>query len=504
MLDDPRPVPPEPPAGDRRRTHVLVRREVPATDPLAWLASTASPERFYWERPDGRFALAAVGAAAVVEVSGPDRFRIAAERARALSRGLQVLAVDGDVEDLPVLVGGFGFGPEPARPGSWNGFPPARLVLPTLSVVRRGDRAWVTAAVDVDPAGEEGGLAEAVERGLTYTRAASDVLARSGSPSAEPGPRGRVVDGDDGSYPALVDRALGSIRAGAFDKVVAARSVRVRAERSPELGPVLARLRDRFPACWTFGVGVGDALFAGATPERLVRLEGDRVSVDALAGSIRRGNGPGEDRELARALLESPKERAEHDWVVRALRGALERHGDDIRAPATPELLELPSLYHLRTPIRGRLDATRPFALVELLEDLHPSPAVGGHPRDAALCWLARNEPLERGWYSGLVGWLDLRGGGEMAVALRCALIRDRDVRLFAGAGIVDGSDPRGELAETELKLAAAGRSILTGPRVEAAPAGRGVAPEVPTALVDPGPHFEEERPGDRPTRRGA
>ena len=191
----------------------------------------------------------------------------------------------------------------------------------------------------------------------------------------------------------------------------------------------------------------------GATPERLVRLAGRRVDTAAVAGSAARGRSPEEDARLARALSESKKEQAEHAVVVRALRAALEDLCAELTLPEAPRLLRLDGIQHLETPLVATLRGS-PHVL-DLVARLHPTPAVGGSPREAALAWLAAREQLERGWYAGPLGYVDASGGGEFFVALRSALLRAGEARLFAGAGVVEGSTPEAELRETRLKLRA-------------------------------------------------
>jgi isochorismate synthase len=195
----------------------------------------------------------------------------------------------------------------------------------------------------------------------------------------------------------------------------------------------------------------GGALVA-ATPERLVRLEGASVACDALAGSIARSGGRHADSDDA-TLLASAKDRREHELVVRAIASALHELGADVDAPAEPGVRRLRHVLHLHTPIAATLRAPR--HVLELAEALHPTPAVGGTPTRIATDWIAAREVAPRGWYAAPVGWFDLQGNGELAVAIRSGLLVGERAHLWAGAGIVAGSDPDRELAETDLKLRA-------------------------------------------------
>lgn len=182
-------------------------------------------------------------------------------------------------------------------------------------------------------------------------------------------------------------------------------------------------------------------------------MESDgRVHGAAVAGSAPRGRTPGEDRARARALRESKKEQEEHAVVAREVRAALVDLCERVEGPESPRILATAGIQHLVTPLHGRLRDPA-IGVLGVAARLHPTPAVGGAPRPAALDWLARNEGLDRGWYAGAVGWSDLAGRGELTVALRSALLRGGHATAFAGAGIVRGSDPEAELAETRLKL---------------------------------------------------
>jgi isochorismate synthase len=191
-------------------------------------------------------------------------------------------------------------------------------------------------------------------------------------------------------------------------------------------------------------------VFLGASPERLVRLEGRAVSASSLAGSAPRGATPAEDDALAAELLASPKDRAEHAVVRRMLCAALAELCDDVRALQEPSLLTLANVHHLHTGVSARL--REGHTLLQLVARLHPTPAVGGEPRDDALRWIRDHEQLDRGWYAAPVGWVGDQAG-EFAVALRSGLVRGNEAWLFAGCGVVADSEPQAELEESEVKL---------------------------------------------------
>ena len=249
----------------------------------------------------------------------------------------------------------------------------------------------------------------------------------------------------------LVGLFAGAVGRGRLDKVVLARRVAV---RSPlELDPLnaLRRLAAAGPESTTFAFVRGGITFLGATPERLARTEGRAFRTVAIAGSAPRGANDAEDARLAAGLLASDKDREEHAVVVTMLRDALRPIVERLDVAAEPGILPLRHVQHLVTPMEGTL--LDESGILALAERLHPTPAVGGEPRQAALDLIAEHEGFDRGWYAGPVGWLGADGDGELAVALRCGLVDRQEATLFAGCGIVADSDPAREWEESRIKL---------------------------------------------------
>jgi isochorismate synthase len=417
-------------------------RDEAALDPLALFAAAPGEERFYLEQPARGTALAALGAVAEVAAGGERRFALAAEAARALAARTRVCGERPP--QAPLLVGGFAFRPGDARPGSpWRRLGDLRFALPRLLWWREGERAWLAHAIRA----EDGAP---VEERLAASAAEADALlarARCTAPAAAGAARPRLLRPRRG-YRARVAGALDAIAKGELDKVVIARALALDGVAAP-LERWLAALRSSQPACAIYAVArTGPPLaFLGATPELLVRARGRTLAAQALAGTAAAG------REGA--LLASEKERAEHACVVQDVAAALAPICEGVEHPAAPRALALGGLVHLETPVRARLAEGSGLGLLDVAGRLHPSPAVCGAPRAAASRWLDAHEGLERGWYAGGIGWLDAAGGGELFVALRCALLAGRRAELFAGAGIVAGSTPAAEQRETRMKLRA-------------------------------------------------
>ena len=411
---------------------------------------------FAMEQPDrDRYAIAGIGIAAHIMASGPDRFRDAAKQARGLFRD----AEHGD--DLvglpsgagPVCTGGGRFSDSATETAEWAGFDSVGLIVPELSIVRRGDRAWLTLCTAVRTRGPGPGAADPkmyLER--LEKRLAS--LAPASMPLIDPHPvQPARVSGaaPPEHYEGAVARAVELIKRGELQKVVLAREVRVHAASRFDPAAVFGALRDVFPSCFAYCVGWGDRAFIGASPELLVRRDGARAQTVALAGTTRRSADPSVDDHLGEQLLHSAKEREEQAIVTARIERTLAPVSLWVAAAEEPMLVKVQNVQHLATPIRAQLRA--PVSAIELAGLLHPTPAVGGEPRDKALKLIPELEGLDRGWYAGPVGWMDASEDGEFCVALRGGLLRDKTAHLYAGCGIVRESDPAAELAETEIKL---------------------------------------------------
>lgn len=251
-------------------------------------------------------------------------------------------------------------------------------------------------------------------------------------------------------WESAVDAAVEHIRAGTLTKVVLAREVEVTANRPIVVPTVLRRLRALYPSCTTFLVDG----FLGASPEVLVARSGWAVRSRPLGGTRPRSGDPTVDAEHAAQLLASDKDRREHAVIVDAVVSALAPLCDDLTVPPSPDIVQLRNVLHLGTDIRGTLGSPPPTVL-ELARLLHPTPAVGGFPADAALSLIADLEPNGRDRYAGPVGWLDRHGDGELVLGIRSALVDGDRASMWAGVGVVEGSDTAAELAETQYKLQA-------------------------------------------------
>jgi salicylate biosynthesis isochorismate synthase len=225
----------------------------------------------------------------------------------------------------------------------------------------------------------------------------------------------------------------------------------VRSDGPPAILRMFRELVASYPQCYNFAWKSGDAVFMGASPELLASVDGSNLRSNPLAGSAPRGEGKSDDLAIGTRLLESPKDRREHTLVVQSMREQLSSLTSDLSISDVPSLKKMATVQHLSTEITGVLDPG--IGVLDVIEAVHPTPAVGGVPAKAAVDLIAQLETIDRGWYTGGVGWVDGSGDGAVALGLRCGLVKGNTTHLFAGAGIVSGSEPEDELRETRLKL---------------------------------------------------
>ena len=435
-----------------REVLAAVTVPLPGADPsaVAFASRREGEPWFCFEQPDrGGAALAALGCVRRLEGRGPGRFGRAAAAWRGLAGTAEADPPDGPAGAGIVAVGGFAFADDGGEAPHWAGFEAADLIVPEVALARRGDDVRLTLAVLAAPDDVPEELAGRLER-----RAAE--LRGEPLPLLDPAPAGRFHISSIAPpqhYEAAVARAVERIHAGDFEKIVLAREVAVHAPADHDAAAVFGVLRAAFESCYVFCAGRGDAAFVAASPELLVRREGLRASTVALAGSTRRSADPAVDDHLGEQLLRSDKDREEQAIVARRIARALRPHAVWVAAPEEPAIVKVANIQHLATPIRAQL--THPRSAIELAGLLHPTPALGGEPHAASAPRIPALEGLDRGWYAGAIGWMDLSGDGEFCVALRCALLRGSVAHLYAGCGIVRDSVPAEELAESEVKLEA-------------------------------------------------
>jgi menaquinone-specific isochorismate synthase len=417
----------------QRAPERLAARTIEIPDPGDLVDLLPEPAGVAWIRHgDG---LAGWGETARITLpAGEDRFTAGEKWLRELFDGAEIDDQVAEPGSGPVAFGSFTF--DSASDGSV-------LVVPETIIGRRGGRSWLTtirplaaAAAPAPAPGILGGPGQAA----ALLAAPAEIRWHDGSLTAP-------------QWQRAVATAVQRIRDGQLSKVVLARDLYATAARDLDIRVMLRRLTDRYPDCYTFAC----ANMVGATPELLIRRQDDDVSSLVLGGTARRAQDPAEDAGLGAALLASAKEREEHEYAVVGVRSVLTDRCDRLEVESGPSLMRFANVQHLATWITGRLDAGQPASdrsVLALADALHYTPAVCGTPAEAAMELIRDLEAMDRGRYAGPVGWVDARGNGEWGIALRCAEVAGNRARLFAGCGIVAGSDPAAELAETQAKFA--------------------------------------------------
>ncbi len=429
---------------------------VSGIDPISLYAAAleADLETALWLRPSEGTAFVGIGRAWATEPEGAARFRTAEAAWRDLLRDARIDCPNGDGRGTgPVLLGAMGFtGRSPVADDVWAPFGPSSLVLPELLLSVTPSGVTLTGSVvggASDPWALERRWDRLAERAIDLAPSPNGMVAR---PVFTPLVTAEEQPSKD-AFRRLVGMLSGAVGRGRIDKVVLARRVGLRSPVELDVPNALRRLAASAPESTTYAFRRGGRTFLGATPERLVSTEGRRFRTAAVAGTIRRGADAAEDEELGRALLSSEKDREEQAIVVAAIRDLLAPVAATLEVAAEPAVMTLRFVQHLVTEISGTMPAAR--GLLALGERLHPTPAVGGEPRDVALAMADEHEGFDRGWYAGPMGWLGADGDGELCVALRCGIVDRTRATLFAGCGIVADSDPDQEWEESRIKLRA-------------------------------------------------
>jgi isochorismate synthase len=438
----------------------LVIRTEPADgfDPIAVYAAAveAGLEAALWLRASEDLALVGIGRAWSTEPEGDGRFADAdrAWRAVAASVGPDDPSLPRGVG--PVLLGGLGFtGRRPASGDPWEPFGAASLVLPEVITARTGGGSWVTTTT---AAAAAPGARRRTDRILARAR---ELAPAPGGLVARPvsAPLSIVEERpNEALWHRTVGLFAGAVGRGRIDKVVLARRVVMASRADLDVENTLRRLAASAPESTVFAFRRDGRTFLGATPERLIRTDGRAYRTVAIAGSVGRGADAAEDAVLAQALLDSDKDREEHAVVVAALRERLGPISERFTIEPEPRVLTLRHVQHLITEIEGTVHERE--GLLALAGRLHPTPAVGGEPRDIALALIDEHEGFDRGWYAGPIGWLGADGDGEFMVALRSGIVDHTRVTLFAGCGIVADSDPQREWEESRMKLRAVASAL--------------------------------------------
>lgn len=415
-------------------------------DPYSFLYAGQSIDqhRLFWKSADEPFTLVGVGSVTMMTSADSDRFTQLQEEWNSLVD--QAITYDeyGEKGTGIVSIGGFPFDPDEENARPWKSYDESRLTVPAFLLTNRGYQSYLTSNFMVQPEDHPKQIVREWKDQKDQLLSQQDFQLQLPVRTCE-----KEIDPEQWKESVL--QATVDIKRGVLEKVVLARELQVSFEEPVQLEAVLKALAETQTNSYIFSFESNGEHFIGATPERLAKLEQQRLISTCLAGTIPRGQTEEEDRNLGQELLYDPKNRQEHQFVVEMIKEAVEACSSNVEVPKTPVIYPLRNMQHLYTPVMATLDTG--YTLLDVIERLHPTPALGGLPQKKSVEYIREYESLNRGWYAGPVGWMDDRNNGEFAVAIRSALLQGDKASLFAGCGVVEDSDPIAEYKETAVKL---------------------------------------------------
>lgn len=440
-----------------RKILVSLVKKINWIDPVAFYQAGNEDfvgKRFYWQGQSDDFKMVGLGITEKIKIEGAaDRIQKVRDSWSKILKNMVRTGVNDQEGSGPVLFGGFSFDPNGKTTGLWKNFDSGLFYLPTfLLTVSRGQAYLTVNAFHFSGESLETLVSKMEEK-------ADEILTKCqlvdySTPKTE---WLNIKKQGSEKWIELVNWAVKDLKAGVIDKVVLARTLELISDHRPDIGRVLHRLQAHQTGNFIFSMEVENDCFIGATPERLVRKQNNRLFSACLAGSIDRGRDPQEDDKLGWELMHDRKNRLEHNYVVSTVKNKLKMVCEHLNIPDQPILMKNKHIQHLYTPVEGTCAAG--VSIFDIVAGLHPTPALGGLPRNVAIKWIRENEPFERGLYASPIGWSDSNGNGEFAVGIRSALVSGKKTTLFAGCGVVRESIPEKEYEETAIKF----RPMLDG-----------------------------------------
>ncbi len=428
-----------------------------AIDPLAYLEMCWDNDLFqyYWEQPANEFAIAAGGTIEQVSACGSQRFNEVSNRIDAFRKNTAEYSSVPHPHSGTMFLGGFSFADELSG-DLWEDFEPASFTIPKWTIIKDGKFNLATLAVKCSSFDNPESLHNYLIDTFEEIRETCRVKTKPNGQHKTSASFDNVqlpTNGNSGyrQWISAVEKATDLIAKNNFEKIVLARKISVTNSNKLTATEVMNKLRNQYTNCYNFLIHQSGNTFLGSSPERLGSFRNRLLLTEALAGSIQRGQTATEDTVLEQNLSDSPKNRDEHNFVIKDIEQRLTPFTTEVHRSDHPEVKKLLNVQHLYTPIRAQLN--QDAEVLEVIGELHPTPAVGGYPWEQAAPYLDELEDFERGWYASPVGWLNSKGMGEFAVGIRSGLLTEQQAHFFAGCGIVADSDPATEWEETNLKL---------------------------------------------------
>tara|TARA_R110002096_G_scaffold339522_3_gene532852 strand:+ start:2105 stop:3574 length:1470 start_codon:yes stop_codon:yes gene_type:complete len=429
---------------------------VPKVDALAVLEQHSLKKgfEFYWEKPIDDFAIAAAGELTRIQSTGDTRFKDASVNGKSILKKVHHFTTLNHSLAVVHLLGGFSFFNHNISK-HWKDFGAGSFTLPEWLIIRDGKFNILTISFELSKEDTAQLIIDRLYDKLENLNGICQASSYSIGPELDQHNVLNVPTQNSSEHKRWINsiiKAKAKISEKAFSKIVIARELPIKLDKPVSDTHILNRLRHQYPDCYSFLIRQNEqSSFIGCSPERLASFKGNFLFTEGLAGSTPRGKSASEDAKFEFNLLRSDKNLAEHNIVLDAIHENLAAFSDSIEFQSKPGIKKLSNVQHLHTPIRARIKAG--VSKTEVLKTLHPTPAVGGFPKEKAVPYISNFEDFERGWYAGPIGWINANGEGEFAVAIRSGLIKNEEVRFFAGCGIVEASDPEIEWEETNLKF---------------------------------------------------
>lgn len=424
---------------------VSITKKTDAIDPLYFFeaAKKLEGDRTFWSSTADDFFMVGVGTAYKIEVS-ENRFEETDEQWLAVKDEALIHNPYQKPGTGLVAMGGMAFDPDKKRTALWEKFSDSEFTVASYMLTKYEDVYYVTANVQVAKDDQADELTKKVNDDL-------DLLLRKPVKEVRKTAIVEKCEIEPNKWKETVNLATKQIQTSNIEKIVLSRELRIKLDRKAEITDVLHDLLAKQTNSFVFAFERSEDCFVGATPERLIKIENDHLLSTCLAGTTPRGKTNEEDAALADELLHDEKNRREHDFVVKMIQKAISPYCTDVDVPNEPVIYPLKNLQHLFTPVSALVKPN--VSMFDIIEKLHPTPALGGVPRLESLQFIREHELVDRGWYGAPVGWLDHNNNGEFAVAIRSGLIQGAEASLFAGCGVVKDSDPEAEYEETNIKF---------------------------------------------------
>lgn len=424
-------------------------QRIPSHNPLSMFAAGREQfvgERFFWKAPSDEILMIGFGICKEIQSDqATGRFFHVEKQWKQLLKNSIILTETKQTGTGAVMFGGFSFDPLKEKTSRWAKFPHSLFHIPKyLVTVIKGDYYLTTNLIC--SAGNNESIYEQViqERQAIINNSSKPCLSEISKVQG-------ITEINPEAWKKSVSDMVELIKAGGLKKGVLARELRLQFDKEIPVEPVVATLLEEQSESYIFAFESKGDCFVGASPERLVKKAKDAVYSTCLAGSIARGKTLEEDQRLGDELLSDEKNLNEHQFVVDMIKEAMEQVCQEVQLPSTPQLLKMKHIQHLYSPVVGTCD--KRSSLLQLVNLLHPTPALGGLPKREAVDNIRLTENMDRGMYGGPIGWMDFEGNGEFVVAIRSGLLQGTEASLFAGCGIVKDSDVESEYNETNIKF---------------------------------------------------